>query len=232
MKKTKFLLLGLASLFLFACSNQVRKVETTKASDHTPLKITPEVVTSITMNDSISTKLLLRGREIAIFTQRALKKELLKAINEGGTENAVSFCSSRAMEITDSVSIANNVEIRRLAKKNRNPENAMTENESNLFKSYVIDNLNKAYLRGQVSWNDLGQPVYYDAIPTETLCLTCHGTVGKEVTPQVAELIAALYPDDQALDFETTHLRGMWAITFPEYRVVKVDRSANRTPSN
>lgn len=217
---------GIGILLLFACANQTQKQTTTSPkAEYLPVEIIPAQITNITMNDSISQILLIRGREIAGKAKVALKQELKKAIKAGGTENAITFCYSRAMEITDSISLAEEVQVRRLAKKNRNPVNKMSENESNLFKSYVIDNLHTSFLEAKVSWNDEGQPVYYAPIATEALCLNCHGTVGTEVTPQVAEKIASLYPGDQALDFKEGDLRGMWSITFPEYKVIKVERS-------
>lgn len=218
----KILLFGLiAGIFLFACNNQRHKQSSTQ-TEYKPVVIVPDTTIYITLNDSVRQALLTQGRKIAVTTQLRLKQELRKAIKQGGTENAVTFCSKRAMEITDSMSLAEKVIIKRLAKKYRNPLNDMTKNESNIFKGYIISNLGKQWAPAIITWNDKGQPVYYNPMIVETLCLKCHGTPGKEIKPEVAKEIAELYPDDKATNFRVGDLRGMWSITFPEYRVTKI----------
>ena len=213
------ILLSLAFLTM-ACGNQKTTKDTAERKEYTPVTITPEKVTSITLNDSMKRVLKARGREISKITGKALKSELQAAIKSGGPQNAVQFCSTRAMEITDSVSVAQQVKVQRLAKKNRNPLNQMDENQSNLYKGYVLTFMNKERPYATVGWNEEGNPIYYYPITVESACLNCHGTPGQEVNPKVAEKIAALYPNDQAMNFKQGDPRGMWAITFPEYKVV------------
>ncbi|NOX86909.1 MAG: DUF3365 domain-containing protein, partial [Chlorobi bacterium] len=145
--------------------------------------------------------------------------ELRKAIKEGGIVNAISFCNKRAMEITDSISLAEKVYIKRLAKKYRNPVNDMSKNESNIYKGFIINQLSKKWYPAMITWNEKGEPVYYNPIIVDALCLKCHGIPEKDIKPEVAEKIAELYPDDKATNFKVGQLRGMWSITFPEYRV-------------
>lgn len=216
------ILLSLAFLIM-ACANQNTTKETATKKDYVPVEITPKTVTSITLNDSMKRVIIKRGRDISRITGKALKSELQEAIKSGGPEKAVSFCSTRAMEITDSVSVAEQVSVQRLAKKNRNPANQLDENQSNLYKSYVLTFMNKGRPYATVGWNEHGNPIYYYPITVEAACLNCHGTPGQEVNPNVAKKIAELYPDDQAMNFKLDDPRGMWAITFPEYKVVKVD---------
>jgi hypothetical protein len=113
--------------------------------------------------------------------------------------------------------------IKRLAKKNRNPHNATSEEESTIYKGYIMNWISNMPLQSMVTWDDEGRPVYYNPIMTEALCLNCHGTVGEEVNPQLAEKIAQLYPEDKAVGFSLREVRGMWSITFPEYMVVAAE---------
>lgn len=216
------ILLSLAFLIM-ACGNQKTTKETATKKEYVPVTIAPKTVTSITLNDSMQRVIKARGREISKITGKALKSELQAAIMSGGPENAVMFCSTRAMEITDSVSVAEQVVVQRLAKKNRNPANQLDENQANLYKGYVITFMNKERPYPTVGWNEQGNPIYYYPITVEAACLNCHGTPGQEVNPKVAEKIAELYPKDQAMNFKQGDPRGMWAITFPEYKVVKVE---------
>lgn len=225
--KTSYFILGLAfTLSFVSCSQGGKKVTEKKIKkEYTPLVIKPAYVEHITMNDSISETLLIRGREIAGKAKVTLKNELRKAIKKDGLEYAISFCSNRAMEIMDSIGMSEQVMIKRLAKKNRNPYNEMSENESNLYKSFVIQNITSSWIPAQVGWDDEGRPVYYNPISTEAFCLNCHGKPDVDIDPNVFAKIKETYPDDKAFDFEVGHLRGMWAITFPEYMVVAVDQS-------
>ncbi len=219
-----FYLLIIATAFvLTACNFEGAKKETLVKKEYTPVTITPDKITRITLNDSVSHILLARGRKIAGAAKVALKKELRKAIKEGGLEHAVEFCYTRAMEITDSISLAEQVIIKRLARKNRNPLNETNEDESNIFKGYVLNYIGGANLKSMVSWDDLGRPVYFNPIMTEAACLNCHGTVGQEVNPEIAAKIAELYPEDKATGFKLGDIRGMWSITFPEYMVVAAE---------
>lgn len=93
----------------------------------------------IALNDSVRNALIVRGKDIARKTTSALQKHLKKAIKEEGFEYAVNFCYTKAMELTDSVSEAESVTVRRLAKKYRNPVNETDPEESELFKSYILE---------------------------------------------------------------------------------------------
>ena len=212
-----------ASFILAACNSNTTKDKTQVKKEYTPITITPDRITHITMNDSVSAVFLARGRKIAGSAKVALKKELKKAIKEGGLEHAVEFCHTRALEITDSISLAEQVIIKRLAMKNRNSINEMTKDESNIYKGYVLNHISGINMKSMVSWDEVGQPVYFNPIITEASCLNCHGTIGKEVNPDIAAKIAELYPDDKATEFKLGDIRGMWSITFPEYMVVAAE---------
>ncbi len=222
----KYLLLSLWFIGMYGCNNISKtaenKEEENPAKPYEPIVIKPDTLIYVVLDDSLREEVRKRGKKMAYTTQMALKKELQAAIKAGGPAHAVAFCNTRAMQITDSVSLANGVGIKRLAKKNRNPLNAMDENESNLYKSYVLEFINGAPPHETILWNEQGNPVYYYPMYVDALCLNCHGTVGKEILPEVAETIAKLYPEDLATDFKEGDPRGMWSVTFPEYRITDV----------
>lgn len=216
------ILLSLA-LLTVACGNQKTTKNTILKKDYAPITITPETVTRITLNDSLRRVFTARGREISKTTRKTLQNELQSAIKVGGIEHAVSFCYTRATEIIDSISIAEQVKIQRLAKKFRNPLNRLDDNQSNLYKSYVLNFMNNHRPYANIGWNEKGSPIYYYPITVKAICLNCHGTQGVEVSEQVAGKIKELYPKDEAMGFKEGDPRGMWAITFPEFKVVDVD---------
>ena len=173
----------------------------------------------IVLNDSMRTVLIKKGKEVSKITAGALQKHLKAAIKEGDMPYAIKFCNSKAMELTDSVSKAESVIVRRLAKKYRNSENETDSTESEIFKKYIIEWLGGKPLKPQIIPDEEGHPVYYNPIRVGTLCLKCHGTPGKNITPELQKTIDKLYPGDKATGFKKGWLRGMWAITFPEYTI-------------
>jgi hypothetical protein len=226
MKSSLKYLFVLFLVMLFASCDQQKKTGQEKEiakKEYTPISIVPDSLVDIILNDSIREMIKKQGKRLAYTSQIALKGELQAAIKRDGLPYAISFCNDRAMEIMDSISLENNVMISRIAKKNRNPLNAMDENESNLYKSYVMHYISGGPPYPTVGWNEAGNPVYYYPIHVDALCLNCHGTIGNEVMPEVAERIAELYPEDLAVDFRQGDPRGLWRITFPTYRITGVD---------
>ena len=58
-----------------------------------------------------------------------------------------------------------------------------------------------------------GQPrfQYMSAIPTQGMCLKCHGT---SIDPKVQAKLKELYPRDQATGFSEGELRGAFVVTY------------------
>ena len=216
-KRMKFVLI-ITALSVAACNNaQKTSVQNRKES----LTISAKAQ-SIVLNDSTRRSLILRGSSIAHQMASSLQKHLKAAIKKGGLDNAIDYCHTKAMVLTDSVSRALNVKIKRAAKKNRNPFNETDEQESRLFKNYIIEWLSKKPLQAQIIPDQQGHPVYYAPIRiNNTVCLKCHGTPGKDIPEERMAKIRKIYPNDKAVNFKYGELRGMWVITFPEYQIKK-----------
>ncbi len=210
LKITKAILGIFLSIFIAGCISQDSKKENTQIS---------ESETYLALNDSLQTALINKGNEIARLTTISLQRSLQEAIKKGGLEYAISFCNTEAIPLTDSVSKTESVNIKRLAKKYRNPLNETNDAESELFKSYIIEWLGGQQLKPKIIPNQENHPVYYNPIYVGTLCLKCHGDVGKNINEELATTIRNLYPEDKATNFKNGQLRGMWAITFTELKV-------------
>ena len=222
MNSLKYFIPAIGILLLLSSCSNTKNAEEKTATPTTPFVasiIKPDSVINITLDDTSREQLKTEGKKMAYAAQFALARELKLAIKRDGVEGAVTFCSDRAMQITDSISVANQAEIKRIALKNRNPENKMDNNETILFKQYIVNYINGAPAYPSLSWDENANPVYYYPIYTKALCLNCHGTAGKEVLPEVAERIKTLYPDDLAMNFEKGDPRGLWKITMPGYRI-------------
>ncbi len=171
-------------------------------------------VSYIYQNDKTFKAIKKKGAAISTITQVELGKALNAALAQGGPEYAVGFCNLEALRITDSIADSEQVTVRRLAKKNRNPKNAMDDVESKIFKQYIIDYLHGRNLDSRIALNSEGHPVFYKPIMTNSMCLNCHGSPGSTMSEDLAGKIKELYPDDKAINFEDGQPRGMWAITF------------------
>lgn len=155
------------------------------------------------------------GKTIAKATFMALSSNLQKALKEGGVAEAAEYCNIVAMPLTDSLSQVHNAQIKRTSQKLRNPENKPTEDELNTMYRYQ-DQLasSGAPLKPVVKAIDDQTVKFYAPIITQQLCLTCHGTIGEELTQENYSILKDLYPEDQATGYGEKELRGIWSITF------------------
>jgi hypothetical protein len=207
------------SIFILGCASQNANKENSEQLTENNSVGKNETVEHVILNDSLRNALIESGNKIARLTALSLQRSLQSAIKEGGLIHAIKFCNIEAIPITDSVSETETVNIRRLAKKYRNPLNETNAMESELYKSYILEWLGGHELKPKIITDGNGHPVYYNPIYVGALCLNCHGEVGKNINEETAATIQNLYPEDKATNFKQGQLRGMWAITFTELKV-------------
>ncbi|MEE9439018.1 MAG: DUF3365 domain-containing protein [Saprospiraceae bacterium] len=152
---------------------------------------------------------MAKGKEIAKTTFETLLTELQKGLQNGGLPHGVKYCNTKAMPITDSLSKAYNVSIKRVSDKYRNPNNKPTTKESEMIDNYK-KNLAAGIKIAPTVKNIDGKSVFYAPIKIQGMCLACHGD--NNTTPNAT--IKELYPNDLATGYKVGDLRGMWSITF------------------
>lgn len=215
MKYTKTLFFLALLIVITSCSENNKESERKKKSKD-------EITISYLLKDDAQTKNInQKGEMIVRLSTNDLGKALTKAITEKGAENAIEFCNLEAINITDSLAKAENVIIRRLADKNRNPLNKTNNVELTIYKQYVDDWMTNQPTPPKIVINENGHPVYYKPIFIKEKCLTCHGTPGVTMPLNLSNKINELYPNDKATNFELGHPRGMWAITFTDLSINK-----------
>lgn len=142
----------------------------------------------------------------------SLKQALQAAIKEGGLVNGIGVCKTAAPEIASNNS-SGGWTISRTSLKVRNPENTPTDWQELQLKAMDKQPVGngKPVEVWQVS-EASGQPAfqYMSAIPTQKLCLGCHG---KSIAPDVKAKLAELYPEDKATGFSEGDLRGAFVVT-------------------
>lgn len=154
---------------------------------------------------------LKTGQDIAQRTQGVLGKNLLHAIQTQGTEGAISFCSTRAITLTDSVGTQLNARVKRVSDQNRNPDNAANSQELEyIAKTKHLLQQGKA-MAPQLTETENTFVCYYP-ITTNAMCLQCHGDINTNLTQQTYAKIKSLYPEDKATGYGENELRGIWVI--------------------
>jgi len=139
--------------------------------------------------------------------------EVLNAeIDKGGHANAISVCRDKAPAMAKGLSEQTGWAIRRVSLKNRNPKavpDAWEQAVLTEFEQRLAAGENPAAIdKGEVVTVD-GKKTYryMKALPTQELCLNCHGTPDK-VSPEVQAKLKELYPEDKATGYGLKQLRG------------------------
>ena len=148
---------------------------------------------------------------------QSLKGELQSAMQSGGPVEAIAVCQVKAPRIAAGMSEQKGWRIARTSLKTRNPDNAPDAWERGVLEQFearkaagedpkAIDHAEIVDVQG------VRQFRYMKAIPTQEICLTCHGS---QIAAPVMEKIDSIYPEDRARGFEYGDLRGAFTVTQP-----------------
>jgi hypothetical protein len=164
-----------------------------------------------------ATEWIEQSRQLALQLGSELKAELGGAMAAGGPVAAVNVCHTRAPEIAARLSAQSGATVGRTALRVRNPSNAPDELQRTLLEQFARELASGTFkppLEAAFEINRGGQVErhYLRAIPTEALCLNCHGAT---LAPELAAAIARDYPGDQATGFALGELRGAFSVTWP-----------------
>ena len=156
-----------------------------------------------------------RGLVKGFFTE--LKGELQAAIKEGGPAHAIGVCQEVAPSIAGEMSEKSGWAVGRTSLKVRNPRNAPSVRERAVlmeFKRRHAEGEGFKTMESKAVIEEGGRRYlhYMKAIPTQEVCLACHGSNVKE---PVQKAIDAQYPADAATGFQKGELRGAFTFVKP-----------------
>jgi len=151
------------------------------------------------------------GQKFANATKAELGKNLLAAIKLYGSAGAVKFCNTRAIPLTDSMAKVNNVTIKRVSDRPRNPANQANETELDYISQLQNNLLNGKNATPKVFEKD-GKVIGYYAIETNKMCLQCHGKMNSDILTETYGEINKLYPADKAINYGEKQIRGIWVV--------------------
>jgi hypothetical protein len=163
--------------------------------------------------------LLQEVRQTAMSMPPKLLEVLDAEIKKSGHAEAMVVCRDKAPAMAKALSEAKGMQIRRVSLKNRNPKAT-----PDAWERRVLEDFEKRSDAGEkpgaleaseiVAENGKRVMRYMKALPTQDLCLACHGTddrLDKDVKAKLKEL----YPDDKAIGYSSAQIRGAITVKKP-----------------
>ena len=146
-----------------------------------------------------------RGASLLVPFKRDLKQALVDGL-AAGPAAAIAACRIEAPAIAARLS-TDGLRVGRTSHRLRNPDNRSPDWVTPVLEDYLAGDREPRAVR--IAGDRIG---YVEPIVLQPMCATCHGTA---IAPDVADAIAARYPDDEATGFEPGDLRGVFWVTFP-----------------
>ncbi len=153
-----------------------------------------------------------QARDIGQMAPQNLLKVLTAELNKSGPEGAIAVCNEKAPAMAKAASEQTGWAIRRVSLKNRNPKGVPDAWERGVLEDFErrkAAGVSPAQLERAQAVQEGGQTVqrYMRALPTQDLCVQCHGPADS-LKPEVKAKLAALYPNDRGTGFKVGDLRG------------------------
>jgi hypothetical protein len=163
--------------------------------------------------------LLDEARRIAASVPPRLLTTLQEEISKGGFEGAIRACRDFAPKLAAQASAESGWAIRRVSLRNRNPKAV-----PDAWERAVLEEFDRRAAVGEsLAALEKGEAVgtgaaleyrYLKALPTQELCLACHGPVDR-ISPAVRTRLAELYPQDRAMGYRVGEIRGALTLRKP-----------------
>ncbi len=160
--------------------------------------------------------LLQEARTVASSIPPRLVGVLQQEIEKGGVEGAIGVCREKAPQMAKEASDKTGWQIRRVSLKNRNPKAVPDAWEAAVLQDFdrraAAGEDPRQLERGEMVSDNGGYSYrYMKALPTQQLCLSCHGGPN-DIAPAVKARLAELYPADKATGYSLNQIRGAMTI--------------------
>lgn len=140
-------------------------------------------------------------------------------IEKGNFSGAIDACTDKAPKMAAAASQSTGWAIRRVSLKNRNPKAT-----PDAWEQAALQDFDKRASAGEspatlekvefVTEGSSRTLRYIKALPTQALCLNCHGA-SDSMSPEVKAQIAKSYPNDLAVGYREGQIRGALTIKRP-----------------
>ena len=147
----------------------------------------------------------------------SLKAALQSAMKSGGPTEAISVCRAKAPQIASEISEAKGWRVARTSLKTRNPANAPDDWELKVLRQFeerkaAGEDPKKIDYSEIVQIDGRSEFRYMKAIPTQEICLVCHGA---KIAEPIASKLEELYPLDRARGYSIGDIRGAFTVAQP-----------------
>jgi hypothetical protein len=156
------------------------------------------------------------ARQVASAVPPKLLATLSQAIDKNGPEGAIAVCRDEAPKLAKAASEQTGWTIRRVSLRERNPKAA-----PDAWERAALEDFDRRAAAGEspatlekadvVVENGQKMQRYMRALPTQALCLSCHGP-SASLSPAVTAQLDALYPADKAVGYRVGDIRGAMTI--------------------
>lgn len=155
---------------------------------------------------------LTDARKVASAVPPKLLEVLSSQIAKDGPASAVAVCNEKAPQMAKAASEQSGWAIRRVSLRNRNPKAV-----PDAWEQAALEDFDRRATAGEkpatlekyevVEAAGGKEYRYMKALPTQQVCLACHGP-SEKITPEVAERLHTLYPADKATGYAIGQIRG------------------------
>lgn len=162
----------------------------------------------------------VEARKLAASLAEQLGAALKGALAERGADGAVQVCKRLAPELATTLSGQHGVRISRVSLKPRNPllgwpdaweQQVLAKFDAQAAAGERPDSLEY----GEIVVEPAGKVYrYMKALPTQALCLGCHGGA-QDIAPAVKDQLSKDYPFDRATGYSTGQVRGAITVKKP-----------------
>ena len=163
--------------------------------------------------------LIEETKKTALAIPPKLLQMVQEEINKGSYDGAIAACNDKAPKMAAAASQNTGWAIRRVSLKNRNPKAV-----PDAWEQAVLEDFDRRRAAGEpgvtlekaeiVTEGDKRTLRYMKALPTQGLCLNCHGTEDK-IDPKVKARLTELYPNDKATGYTEGQIRGALTVKRP-----------------
>jgi Protein of unknown function (DUF3365) len=176
------------------------------------LLLLPILVSAVLAAELMSEMDINKSKAITSSMKKGLGGMLKQKLEKDGSSDAFVFCSEVAMATTKKMSDENNVTIKRVSEKLRNPLNAADELDTKALREYAKYKNEADAPKHLVLKDDKSGVVrFYEPMYVVGMCLTCHGK-SVNMSAGVKSLIEKKYPNDKATGYEAEEFRGLIVI--------------------
>lgn len=162
-------------------------------------------------------QLTLESRAAVKALGSELKSTLQASMKANGIIETISVCNIMAPKISQKVSAEQAMTVTRTSVKYRNPKNKPDDWEKSVLEKFEQrkkngEAVNTLEFSQLTELNGKNVFRYMKAIPTDDVCLNCHGN---NVSQPFVYKINSLYTDDKAIGFKKGDIRGAFSVIRP-----------------